>query len=160
MVKLKIVSYIRHESTLYIPEDIMSKKIHQVLLTDQARQELTSYLHKGVHPSRVLNRVRVLLLADTGQSDGTIAAQVGVIMGTVYILRRRFSTGGVDEALYEKPRPGHKPKVTARIAAKLCSMVCSDPPEGYSRWTLRLLADRLVELERIDSISHTAVPER
>ena len=137
----------------------MSKKIHQVSLTDQECQELTSYLHKGVHASRVLNRVRVLLLADTGQSDETIATQVGVSMGTVYNLRRRFSGGGVDDALYEKPRPGHKPKVTARIEAKLCSMVCSDPPEGHSRWTLRLLADRLVELELIDSISHTAVAD-
>jgi len=72
-------------------------------------------------------------------------------------LRRRFPGGGVDRARYEKPRPGQKPKITARIEAKLCSMVCSDPPEGHSRWTLRLLADRLVALELVDSISHTAV---
>lgn len=135
----------------------MSKKIHCVSLTDQARQELTGYLHKGVHPSRVLNRARALLLADRGQSDEAIAAQVGLSNTTVYNIRRRFSAEGVDGALYEKPRPGHKPKVTARIEAKLCSIVCSDPPEGRSRWTLRLLADRLIELELVDSISHTAV---
>jgi transposase len=142
-----------------MPEVIMSKKIHCVSLTDQARQALTSYLHKGVHPSRVLNRTRVLLSADSGHSDEAIAAQVGLSKTTVYHIRRRFCAGGVNRALYEKPRPGHKPKITARIEARLCSMVCSDPPEGHSRWTLRLLADRLVELELIDSISHTAVAD-
>jgi transposase len=112
-----------------------------------------------VHAARVLNRVRVLLLADAGHEDEAIAAQVGVSTGTVYNLRRRFCSGGVDGALYEKPRPGYKPKVTTRIEAKLCSIVCSDPPKGRSRRTLRLLADRLVELELVDSISHTAVAD-
>lgn len=137
----------------------MSKKIHQVSLTDQERHELTGYLHKGVHPSRVLNRVRVLLLADSGQSDEAIAAQVSLSKVTVYNIRRRFSAGGLSLSLYEKPRPGQAPKITARILASLCSIACSDPPEGRSRWTLRLLADRLVELELVDTISHTAVAD-
>ena len=137
----------------------MSKKIHHVSLTDQERQELSGYLRKGVHPARVLNRARVLLSVDSGQSDEAIATQVGLSKVTVYNIRRRFSAGGLSSSLYEKTRPGQKPKVTARIEAKLCSMVCSDPPEGHSRWTLRFLADRLVELELIDSISHTAVAD-
>ncbi len=135
----------------------MSKKLHHVSLTDHARQELKSCLRKGVHAARMLNRVRVLLLADAGQPDEAIAAQVGLSRATVYNIRRRFAVGGLASSLHEKPRPGQKPKVTARVEAKLCSIVCSDPPPGHSRWTLRLLADRLVELEAVDSISHTAV---
>ena len=89
--------------------------------------------------------------------DEAIAAQVGLSRATVYNIRRRFAAGGLASSLHEKPRPGKKPKVTARVEAKLCSIVCSDPPRGHSRWTLRLLADRMVELELVDSISHTAV---
>lgn len=137
----------------------MSKKIHHVSLTDPARQQLKGYLRKGVHSARMLNRVRVLLLADTGQSDEAIAAQVGLSRATVYNIRRRFAASGLASSLYEKPRPGQRPKVTARVEAKLCSIVCSDPPQGRSRWTLRLLADRLVALELVDRISHTAVAD-
>ena len=137
----------------------MSKKIHRVSLTDRDRQELTGYLRKGVHAARMLNRVRVLLLADAGRSDEATAAQVGLSRATVYNIRRRFAAEGLDASLREKPRPGKKPKVTARVESKLCSIVCSDPPRGHSRWTLRLLADRLVELEVVDSISHTAVAD-
>ena len=137
----------------------MSMKLHHVSLTDHAREELQGYLRKGVHSSRMLNRVRVLLLADAGRSDEAIAVQVGLSRATVYNIRRRFATEGLDVSLREKPRPGKKPKVTARVEAKLCSIVCSDPPPGRSRWTLRLLADRLVELELVDNISHTAVAD-
>jgi hypothetical protein len=61
--------------------------------------------------------------------------------------------------LYEKPRPGAKPKIDGEVEAHLVALACSAPPEGYDRWTLRLLADRLVSLEIIDSISHVAVGE-
>ena len=60
-------------------------------------------------------------------------------------------------ALYEKPRPGQKPKVTDDIEAKLTMLACSQPPEGHARWTLRLLANRMIELEYIDYISHVTV---
>lgn len=137
----------------------MSKKLHQVSLTDQERQELSEYVHKGVHPSRVLNRVRVLLLSDAGKTDEQITEAVGVSLTTVFNLRRRFCAEGLYAALYEKPRPGQAPKITPRIEAQLCSIACSDPPEGRNRWTLRLLADRLVELELVDTLSHTAVAD-
>lgn len=63
-------------------------------------------------------------------------------------------------ALYDKPRPGQKPKITGDIEAQLVVLVCSDAPEGHDRWTLRLLAERLVELTELESISHVAVGER
>jgi len=66
----------------------------------------------------------------------------------------------LDAALYEKPRPGASPKITGDIEAKLVTLACSDPPLGRSRWTLRLLADTMVELGYIDSISNVAVYQR
>ena len=69
--------------------------------------------------------------------------------------------GGLPEALYEKPRPGRAvTKLTGDVEAHLVALACSDAPEGYERWTLRLLAERLVALELVDSISHTAVAKK
>lgn len=70
--------------------------------------------------------------------------------------RERFVEGRL-EALNEKPRPGQKPKLTGRGEAMLTAIACSDPPEGYGRWTIRLLADKLVELGVVDSISRETV---
>ena len=74
-------------------------------------------------------------------------------------MRRRFLTGGLPSALYDKGWPGAKPKFTGEVEAKLTMLACSDPPDGAARWTLRLLADRMVELGYVDSISHVTVRE-
>ena len=74
--------------------------------------------------------------------------------------RGRFLQEGLEAALGEKARPGRPPKITGEIEAKLTVLVCSQPPEGQARWTLRLLADRLVELGYVESISHMAVGNR
>jgi transposase len=80
-----------------------------------------------------------------------------VSQGTVSNLKRRYFEGGLDSALYDRPRPGAKPKIDGEVEAHLIAIACSDPPEGYERWTLRLLADELVTLELVESISHVAV---
>jgi Homeodomain-like domain len=66
----------------------------------------------------------------------------------------------MEAALYDKPRPGRVPKITGDIEAKLTVLACSDPPEGHSRWTLQLLADKLVELNLVESISAVAIHKR
>ena len=80
-----------------------------------------------------------------------------VSQGTVCNIKKRYFAGGLDGALFDKPRPGAKPKIDGEVEAHLIALSCSDPPEGYARWTLRLLADKLVRMEVIDSISHVAV---
>lgn len=72
-------------------------------------------------------------------------------------VRRRFLGGGLQAALYDKPRPGTTPKLTSEVEAGLTMVAYSDPPEGAARWTLRLLADRIVELGYVDLISHVVV---
>lgn len=80
-----------------------------------------------------------------------------VSQGTIYNIKKRYFAEGLPDALYDKPHPGAKPKIDGKVEAHLIATVCSDPPAGYERWTLRLLADRLVSLELVDDISHVAV---
>ena len=135
----------------------MSAKKHIVSLTDEERETLKSYVRSGVHPARFLNRVRVLLRADEGQGDPEIARNVGVSKSTPYNVRRRFATAGLQAALTEKPRPGAPRKLTGLDKANVVLLACTDAPDGRTRWTHRLLADKLVELETIPAISYKSV---
>ena len=78
---------------------------------------------------------------------------------TVLNVGRRYVKEGLQSALYEKPRPGARPKLNGEIEAKLTMLACSKPPQGHSRWTLRLLASELIELELVDYVSHVTVGE-
>ncbi len=91
------------------------------------------------------------------RKDKDIAKSLMINSETVGRTRKRFVTEGIEAALYDKPRPGRVPKITGDIEAKLTVLACSNPPEGHSRWTLRLLADRIVELGYVDTISHVAI---
>lgn len=133
----------------------------QIHLTPEQRYELEEMLHKGQSPARVQTRARILLLSDRNQGAPRKAAEIAEVLlcseSTVGNIRRRFAQEGLQAALYDKPRPGAKPKITGEVEAQLVLLACSTPPEGQSRWTLRLLAQRLVELEVIESVSHVAV---
>lgn len=135
----------------------MSKKKFIVSLSDEERQKLQSYVNTGTHPARSIKRARILLLADEGQSDPAIAEQVGVCKATVFNIRRRYYREGIQAALSEKPRSGAPRRFTGRDEAKLTTLACTDPPEGYQRWTIRLLADRFVRLGTVEKISKTTV---
>jgi len=74
-------------------------------------------------------------------------------------VRRRYVEGGLSAALNDKGWPGAKPKLTGELEAKLVLLACSEPPKGYARWTLRLLADQMIELGYIDDVSHVTVRE-
>jgi transposase len=134
----------------------MSKRI-EIQLKEQERQELEQLIRKGIRSARELTRARILLLSDQGQGVGQVTEAVLCSRGTVINVKKRYLEGGLEAALYDKPRPGARPKITGDVEAHLIALTCSDPPEGYSQWTLRLLANRLVELELVESISHTAV---
>lgn len=141
------------------------KKQQHVYLKENERTELEQLIKSGRHSARVIARARAILLLDRGQGqERTIAEVVEAAMvsqGTIYNLKQRYFAGGLDEALYEQPRPGRPvTKMTGEVEAHLVALACSDPPEGYARWTLRLLADQLVALEVVDAISHTAVAKK
>jgi transposase len=108
-----------------------------------------------------LGRARILLLLDRSHGEKRKLEEIADAMltsiGTVSNVKRRYLAGGLEQGLYDRPRPGAKPKIDGEVEAHLLALVCSDPPEGQERWTLRLLADKLVELELVESISHVAV---
>lgn len=131
--------------------------VHQVKLRKEEREKLQNYLRKGKSSVRSVTRARVLLLADAGRSDSEIVDALGVSKSTVARLRKKYCQEGLDSILYEKPRSGAPPKISGKAKAQLVTLACSEPPEGRSRWTLQLLADRLVELKEVESISSMSV---
>ena len=133
-------------------------KKHKVDLTAEERQTLETIVHKGVHSSLKLMRAHILLKADRngpGWTDAQIAEAFGCHEKTVYNVRKRFATGGRLAALERQPQnhPSHVRKLDGEGEARLIALACSDPPEGFARWTLQLLADELVELQIVESIS-------
>jgi transposase len=133
------------------------KKLHIINLKEEERKELKRYLRKGKSPARSLTRARILLLADEGRDDQEIAEILKVSKSTVSRIRTRYSISGLDPALHERDRSGTPPKLDGRIEAQLTLLACSEPPDGRSKWTVRLLADRLIEMEVVDSISQMSV---
>jgi transposase len=136
---------------------------HHIKLTEKERTALSQLIKSGEHSARVINRARILLLLDRSQGHKRTLQEVAdanlVAISTVFNVKKRFLKGGLDRGLYERPRPGAKPKIDGEVEAQLITLVCSEPPEGRARWTLRLLADRLIELQVVDYISHVAVGE-
>ena len=112
---------------------------------------------KGIHPTRKVTRARILLLADEERAYDNIATYLHCSYGTISRICKRYRTEGLFFALHEKPRSGAPGKLNGHFEATLTALACSTPPEGYACWTLRLLADKLVELGLIEDISHTAV---
>jgi transposase len=133
------------------------KKLYNVSLKEGGREELKRNLRKGKSSARSQTRARILLLADEGRDDNEISDVLKVSKSTASRIRKRYCEGGLNFALHEKARSGAPLKMDGRIEAQLTLLACSDPPEGRSKWTVRLLADKLVEMEVVDSISHMSV---
>jgi len=138
----------------------MAKHIY---LKDKERVELEQLIRSGTNSARVIGRARTLLLLDRSQGENRAIQEVAkaamASRPTVLNIKRRYFEGGTKGALYDKPRPGAKRKIDGEVEARLIALACSDPPQGRERWTLRLLADELVALEVVESISHVTVRE-
>jgi transposase len=103
-----------------------------------------------------------LLLADEAheqgrETDQAIAEKLEISPATVGRIRQRYAEGGVDVAINEQERSGRPPGISGVERASITALACSTPPEGYAQWSLRLLADKAVELELVESISFSAV---
>lgn len=132
-------------------------KKYVVELTQEQRAYLLDLIGKGEAKARMLTRARILLLSAEGKTDKFVADVLKVNPQTVRNIRKRFAEEGLEAALRERPRPGAQPKLDAKQEAFLIALACSDPPEGREHWTMQLLADRLVELGVVDSISDETV---
>ena len=144
----------------------------EIRLTREERATLKQLVSSGSSPARVQTRARILLMAaerSVGARGGerrrtnsnqAIAEALQLCSRTVSRVRQQFVEGGVQAALYDKPRGGRPPVVDGEAEAKLVMLACSSPPEGRSKWTLQLLADRMVELGYVPHISDTWVSKR
>jgi len=132
-------------------------KKYIVDLDEHERNELEQLTTKGNSGARKIRRARILLLADEGRIDKEIASFLGSAVTTVERVRKRFVEEGLEAALSEKPRPGAARKLDCRQEAFLMALACSDAPEGKANWSMRMLAERLVELEVVDEISGETV---
>jgi transposase len=141
----------------------MRKKYHVQLSTNE-RQHLETIIRSGNAPARTQTHARILLKADAADggpawTDDAIASACDVSRPTIERVRRAFATAGLQAALHRRrpQRPSRPRKLDGAQEAHLIALTCSPPPEGQERWTLALLADRLVELDVVDSIARDTI---
>lgn len=142
----------------------MPKIKYHVRLSEEDRTTLLDLVSKGSASARSIMRANVLLAADENSSSGRkneieIAELFHVNKQTVHTIRKQYSEKGLDAVISRKKRetPPVEPKITGEVEAKIIALSCSTPPTGRAKWSLRLLADKAVELQYVDSISHEAV---
>ncbi len=142
----------------------MPKVRYHVRLSDEERKTLLKIVSKGSASAKTIMHANILLAADENsngerKSEVEIAALFHVHPQTVHTVRSQYSEHGLQAVLGRKKRetPPIEPKITGEVEAKVIALSCSSPPPGRSRWTLRLLADKAVELQYIDSISYVSV---
>jgi transposase len=135
-------------------------KLYCINLTGEEREELLRFTTTGRHAARKVMHARILLKAHEGLKDVQIAEHLDVSVCTVERVRKRCTLEGITAALNPKKRPTREPKLDGEGEARLVQIACSTPPDGRQKWTLHLLADKLVELKVVDSISHETIRQR
>jgi transposase len=139
------------------------RKQHVVVLSEPERARLHTLIGQGTAPARALTHARILLKANQGEAgpgwtDRAIATALEVHHTTVARVRQQYAAGGLQAAVDRKaPDREYRRKLDGEQEAHLVALACSAPPEGRKRWTLRLLAERLVQLEVVDELSHETV---
>jgi transposase len=138
----------------------MPKKSPVVRLTAEERDLLEKFVAHGRKSARAMNRARILLLLDEARSEKDVTTILGVSRGTIHNVRTKYlqkADEHILDILHEAPRSGRPIKIDTSVEAHVTMIACSNPPEGYGRWTLHMIADKLVRLEVIDTISHESV---
>ncbi|MBL7999983.1 MAG: helix-turn-helix domain-containing protein [Candidatus Kapabacteria bacterium] len=133
------------------------KKKFTISLSAQQRLELNTLKQKRTLPKRLRYRISILLMADEQLSDTAIMKRLDVSLPTICRVRRRFVTGGMESALYDRPRSGAKKRFCKDQMDAINSIISSPPPNGSKRWSLRLIADTLIRDNVVKSISYETV---
>ena len=140
----------------------MRPRKYHVTLTEEEREYLLGLVKRGKTQGYRITRAQILLALDENSHEKIrtgkdIAECYHVGEATVIHVTKQFINGGIELALERKKQENRHHKITGEVEAQMIAIACTDAPEGRSRWTLQLIADRLVELEVVDSISATAV---
>jgi transposase len=136
---------------------------YHVKLTKSEVEELQSIINKGSHTSQTFRTAYILLNCDEGEYSEKVTNEqmskvLKVGMRTIDRVKKRFIEEGLDACLERKPTSRvYEKKIDGDVEAKIVTLCCSEPPKGFSRWSLRLLADKMVELNYVESISYVAV---
>ena len=133
------------------------RKAAFVRLTEEQRADLTRRLEHEALTQRQRRRLEILVLADQGRTDREIVQATGASDSTVERIRQRFASAGLEAALSDKPRSGAPPKLDGKQQAVIVALACSDAPAGRAKWSARVLANRAVEMEIVESISESTV---
>jgi transposase len=128
-----------------------------VKLTPKERKRLLAMVHKGKNKAAVIQRAHILLKSDEGKTDREISEMLYISEQTVRRTRVRYAEAGLNEALEDRPHPVPEPKLNDSQTAYLVALACSEPPAGQARWTMELLATRLVEDGIVEHISAETV---
>ena len=141
----------------------MPAKIYRVTLSDEEREELTALVKKGKGAARRMTRARILLLADenrddSGWKDADIAQALSVHQRTVERIRETCVMQGIEAALnHKRPQQKKEKRLDGAAEARLTQLACSEAPDGHERWSMQMLADKLIELEVVETISRETV---
>jgi putative transposase len=135
----------------------MARKAQPIKLSTNELRSLTTIVKRGATSARVQTRARVLDLLHRQRAPADIAAVLQVGIATVFNIKRRHLAEGLDAALHDKPRSGQPCRIDGVARAKITALACSKTPPGHARWTLRLLADKAIELGFVETISHDTV---
>ncbi len=137
----------------------MARKSQLINLSSDELRSLKTLRHKGSTRARVQTRARILDLLHRQQSPTDIATLLQIGIATVFNIKRRYLSEGLDAALHDRPRSGQPCRIDGVARAKITALACSAAPQGHARWTLRLLADKAIEFGFCESISHSTVQE-
>ena len=137
----------------------MPRTAQPITLPTNDLRSLTTIVRRGTTSARTQTRARTLDLPHRDEHPEAIAATLQVSVQTVFNIKRRYLTGGLNAALFDKARSGRPVEIDGQQRAKITALACSTPPAGHAHWTLRLLADKAVELQYCEHLSHNAVKE-
>ncbi len=136
------------------------KSLPPVVLCQEEREALEAFVSCGDKNAREINRARILLLKDAGKKDREIMALLHISRPTIWNLHKKYveiSYKHILDILKDAPRSGRPIEIDHRIEANITMIACSDPPEGSARWTLHMIADKVVEMNLMDTLSHESV---
>ena len=137
----------------------MARTAQPIKLRTTELRSLTTIIKRGTTRARTQTRARILDLLHRKQHPDEIAALLQVSLQTIFNVKRRYLSAGFDAALFDEPRSGRPVRIDGTQRAQITALACSAPPEGHARWSLRLLADKAVELRLCETLSHNAVKE-
>jgi transposase len=129
----------------------------KIKLKPVERKKIKEIVTKGKTSVRIIKRARVLDLFDKGYTSPTIAEYVGVTAETVRRIGWNYKEGGLERALFDLPRPGIKRTLSENEASQIIAMVCTDPPEGRDRWTIRLITEESIKRKMVSSVGRETI---